>query len=303
MSEKKDLTLLIMAAGMGSRFGGLKQIEPIGPSGEFLTDYSIYDAMLAGVQKIVFIIKKENLDIFQNTIEKRVQGRIPISYVFQGKDLVVDGKVYTRDKPWGTGHAILAAKDEIQGDFLVINADDFYGRVAYQDAVRFLQTSRKENQFGLVGYKTANTLSENGAAKRGICTVEDGYLKRIVECNVERIDGTIMARPLDGRDAFSVSDDTLVSMNLFLFTPYIFTLLDAYLREFIKKNQDSLETAEYLIPDVVEMALEEEKITMEVIETSAKWEGVTYLEDKEHVVNAIQDLIQSGLYGENLWEK
>ncbi len=303
MKENREVTLLIMAAGMGSRFGGLKQIEPIGPNGEFLTDYSIYDAALAGVQKIVFIIKEENLEIFQNTIEKRVSGRIPISYVFQGKDLIVDGSVYKREKPWGTGHAILAAREEIQGDFLVINADDFYGRIAYQDAMNFLKHNRRIDQFGLVGYKTANTLSENGAAKRGICTVENGYLQRIVECNVERIDGTIVAKPLDGRDAFSVSDDTLVSMNLFLFTPYIFTLLDAYLQDFINKNQDSLETAEYLIPDVIEMALEDGKITMEVIETNAKWEGVTYLEDKQAVVHAIRQLIQDGLYGENLWEK
>lgn len=302
MNEKKELTLLIMAAGMGSRFGGLKQIEPIGPSGEFLTDYSIYDASLAGIKKIVFIIKKENLEIFQNTIEKRINGKVPVEYVFQEKELVVNGKTYKREKPWGTGHAILAAKDQIKGDFLIINADDFYGREAYQDAMQFFKSDRKPNEFALIGYKTANTLSENGSAKRGICYAEDGKLKKLLESSVERIDGKIVAKPLNGSEAFTVEDDTLVSMNMFLFTPYIFELLENQLPSFIETNKEALETAEFLIPDVVEKAREQNKITVKVIETNAKWEGVTYLKDKEIVVSAIQKLIHDGSYSENLWQ-
>lgn len=303
MEKKKDLTLLIMAAGMGSRFGGLKQIEPIGPNNEFITDYSIYDAKRAGVNKVVFIIKKENLEVFENTIGKRIAESIPVEYVFQSDTLEVNGEKYKREKPWGTAHAILSAKDNIHENFIVINSDDFYGKEAYQVATGFFDSDRKQNEFALVGYKVANTLTENGSVKRGVCETEANYLKTVVESKVERENGKIIARPLSGEEPFETSENTLVSMNLFLLNPYIFTLIEEKLEDFINTNKDNLETAEYLIPDLIQTAIDEGKITMEVLETSAKWEGVTYKEDKESVVQAIQKMIKEGEYPEYLWQK
>ena len=221
----KDLTLLIMAAGMGSRFGGLKQIEPMGPNGEFLIDYSIYDAINAGFNKVVFIIKEENYDIFKETIGKRVEDKINTEYVFQDMNDLPEGytKPEERVKPWGTAHAILCAKDNIHEPFVIINADDFYGKDAYKVASNFLKSVKEGNNYCLVGYKVANTLTENGAVKRGICKLENGNLTELIESNVEKIDGKIIAKPLDGGEEFTVEDDTLVSMNLLLFTPNIFT--------------------------------------------------------------------------------
>jgi len=303
MEASKDLTLLIMAAGMGSRFGGLKQIEPIGPTGEFITDYSIYDALLAGVKKVVFIIKRENLEVFQETIEKRIAGRVEVEYAFQDKTIEYDGEILTREKPWGTAHAILSAKDKINGNFLVINSDDFYGREAYLEAVKFYEQPRKESEFALVGYKVVNTLTENGSVKRGVCKVANDHLKTIVESKVERIENKIVATPLSGKPSFEVQEDTLVSMNMFLFTPYIFKLIEENLNDFLEQNRNNMETAEYLIPDLVQKCIEEGKISLEVLNTSAKWEGVTYKEDKESVVRAIQKQVQEGVYQENLWQK
>lgn len=303
MEKVHDLTLLIMAAGMGSRFGGLKQIEPIGPNGEFITDYSVYDARLAGVKKIVFVIKEENLLDFQNTIEKRIGDNIKIEYAYQRPDLNADGKTYHREKPWGTAHAILAAKDKIDGNFIVINSDDFYGREAFQEAIKFFEKEKDDNEFGLIGYKVANTLTENGSVKRGVCKVENGYLKQVIESKVERKDEGIVATPLNKTEEFKVEEDTLVSMNLFLFTPYIFKLIEEGLPNFVKENIDNLETAEYLIPDLIQQKIDEKKITLEVLKTTAKWEGVTYKEDKESVVKAIHAKIERGEYQENLWQE
>ena len=195
----KDLTLLIMAAGMGSRFGGLKQIEPMGPNGEFLIDYSIYDAINAGFNKVVFIIKEENYAIFKETIGKRVEDKINTEYVFQDMNDLPEGytKPEERVKPWGTAHAILCAKDNIHEPFVIINADDFYGKDAYKVASNFLKNVKEGNNYCLVGYKVANTLTENGAVKRGICKLENGNLTELIESNVEKIDGKIIAKPLD----------------------------------------------------------------------------------------------------------
>lgn len=303
MEEKKNLTLLIMAAGMGSRFGGLKQIEPIGPNKEFITDYSIYDAILAGVKKVIFVIKKENLEIFQNTIGKRIEKSISVEYAFQDQTLEVNGKNYTREKPWGTAHAIYSAKDQIDGNFIIINSDDFYGRDAFLEATKYFNQERKENEFALVGYKVVNTLTENGSVKRGICEVENNYLTQVLESKVERQGKAIIASPLNGEKPFRVEEDTFVSMNMFLFTPYIFTLIEEGLTTFIEENKQTLETAEYLIPDLIQKKVEENKITMEVLKTTAKWEGVTYQEDKEGVVKAIGEKIKRGEYQENLWQK
>ena len=301
--KNKELTLLIMAGGLGSRFGGLKQIEAIGPNNEFITDYSIYDAILAGFTKVVFVIKKENLEIFENTIGKRIEGKIKVEYAFQESDIEYNGKTYTRSKPWGTAHAILSAKDNIKGNFLVINSDDFYGRDAYRVAANYLKEEHEKNEFAFVGYKVKNTLSENGSVKRGVCEESSGYLTVITESKVEEINNKIIATPLDSDNSFEVDDNSLVSMNMFLFTPYLFEVLEEKLGEFLDNNQDNLESCEYLIPTVVQELINENRATVKVLSTDSKWEGVTYKEDKEHVVESIKNLIEKGEYQENLWQK
>ena len=296
-------TLLVMAAGMGSRFGGLKQIEPMGPSGEFLIDYSVYDALKAGFDKVVFIIKKENYDLFQETIGKRVEPYVKVEYVFQTNDnipLKYQELLKTREKPLGTAHAILCAKDSIEEPFAIINADDFYGRDAYFVASRYLDTIKKDH-YGVVGYQVSHTLSPNGSAKRGVCKAKDGKLGAIIESSVERVDGKIIAKPLDGSSSFTVAEDSIVSMNLLLFTPTLFPYLEEKLNSFLEKHEQDLKSCEFLIPDVIEMAIQEGKAVVDLLKTDAVWHGVTYKEDKEEVVKAIQALVDEGVYNNPLW--
>ena len=300
----KDLTLLIMAAGMGSRFGGLKQIEPMGPNGEFLIDYSIYDAINAGFNKVVFIIKEENYDIFKETIGKRVEDKINTEYVFQDMNDLPEGytKPEERVKPWGTAHAILCAKDNIHEPFVIINADDFYGKDAYKVASNFLKNVKEGNNYCLVGYKVANTLTENGAVKRGICKLENGNLTELIESNVEKIDGKIIAKPLDGREPFFVTEDTYVSMNMLCFPPSIFKYIEERFPKFLENHKDDILKAEYLIPDLLERLTLEGITETKVLPTDAKWEGVTYKEDKEEVVKSIKKLVLKGEYPNKLWK-
>lgn len=295
-------TLLVMAAGMGSRFGGLKQIEPMGPNGEFLIDYSVYDAKLAGFTKIVFIIKEENYDIFKETIGKRVEPHIETEYVFQDDSNLKEKykDLQTRVKPLGTGHAILCAKDKVKTPFAIINADDFYGRDAYVVASKYLDKI-DDKHYAVVGYKVGKTLSPNGAAKRGICREENGKLKDLIESSVERINNRIIARPLDGDPEFTVEDDSLVSMNLLLFTPKIFAYLEEKLTEFLETNKNDLSKCEFFIPDVVKDAIKEDRVEVDLLSTNAIWHGVTYKEDKEEVVKAIDELIKENIYPNKLW--
>lgn len=295
-------TLLVMAAGMGSRFGGLKQIEPMGPNGEFLIDYSVYDAKLAGFTKIVFIIKEENYDIFKKTIGKRVEPYIETEYVFQDDSNLKEKykDLQTRVKPLGTGHAILCAKDKVKTPFAIINADDFYGRDAYVVASKYLDKI-DDKHYAVVGYKIGKTLSLNGAVKRGICKEENGKLKDLIESSVEKIDDKIIAKPLDGDTEFIVEDDSLVSTNLLLFTPKIFDYLEEKLTKFLEINKNDLSKCEFLIPDVVKDAIKEDRIEVDLLSTNAIWHGVTYKEDKEEVVKAIDELIKEKVYPNKLW--
>ena len=295
-------TLLVMAAGMGSRFGGLKQIEPMGPNGEFLIDYSVYDAKLAGFTKIVFIIKEENYDIFKETIGKRVEPYIETEYVFQDDSNLKENysSLKTRVKPLGTGHAILCAKDKVKTPFAIINADDFYGRNAYMVASKYLDKI-DDKHYAVVGYKVGKTLSPNGAAKRGICKEENGKLKDLIESSVEKIDDRIIAKPLDGDTEFAVEDDSLVSMNMLLFTPKIFDYLEEKLIKFLEANKNDLSKCEFLIPDVVKDAIKEDRVEVDLLSTNAIWHGVTYKEDKEEVVKAIDELIKEKVYPNKLW--
>ena len=293
------MTLLILAAGMGSRFGGLKQMEPFGPNDEFIIDYSVYDAKKAGFTKIVFVIKEEMYDDFKKTIGSRVEGHIDVEYVFQKlDDIPVDTK-FNRVKPWGTGHAILVARDVIDSNFAIINADDFYGRNAFVKAYEFLKDT-SNNQFGLVGYRAVNTITENGSVKRGVCNVVDGKLVGIDESSLERMGDMIRCESLVTGRSYDIELNRLVSMNMLLFTPKIFEYLESDMQEFFDNLKD-VEKGEFLIPDVLDKHIKCGDITVDVIETDSVWHGVTYKEDKEEVKNAIDSLIENGEYSRNLW--
>lgn len=298
------MTLVIMAAGMGSRFGGLKQIEPFGNDGEFILDFSIYDAIKAGFNKVVFIIKEENYDLFRDTVGKRIEDKIDVDYVFQKNEDIPSGYEVPNDriKPWGTGHAILSCKDVIKESFVVINADDFYGRDAFMTASTFLKENHNCNEMAMVGYQIINTLTENGSVKRGVCECKDRKLTKLIESSVEKIEDRIICTPLDGGQSFQVDDNTLVSMNMFIFTPLIFDILDNDISEFFEINKNNLEKCEFLIPDVVYKNILNNNITVSVLNTDSRWHGVTYKEDKESVLKAIKNMIKIGEYPEKLWK-
>lgn len=295
------MTLVIMAAGMGSRFGGLKQIEPMDEYGNFIIDYSIYDAIRVGYDKVVFIIKKENYDIFRDTIGKRIENKIKVEYVFQelndlpkGYDVCLE-----RIKPWGTGHAILSCKNVINEPFTIINADDFYGLDAYKKASEFI--SKNNGDYAMTGYAVKNTITENGKVKRGVCDISNGYVVKIVESEIEYTDNKYIATPLNGDDSFEISPDTIVSMNMFTFTPKIFDFLEKEFPKFLDKNKDNILKCEFLIPDLVFKQMKEENVKVEVLNTNSKWLGVTYKEDKNNVVNKLKELVDSGEYKKGLW--
>jgi len=296
------MTLVIMAAGMGSRFGGLKQIEPFGPNGEFIIDYSIYDAIKAGFNKVVFIIKEENYDIFKETIGKRIEGKIDVEYVFQDIKNVPDGVVLPPDrtKPLGTGHAILSCKGVVTEPFAIINADDFYGRDAFMKAANFLNEDTTD--YAMVGYIIGNTLTENGSVKRGYCESKDGYLTNIIESSVYKDGDKVKVEPLDGRVGFYAEPTDLVSMNMFCFKPDMIDYLDKHFIDFFNKNKEDLSKCEYLIPDVVFERIENNDVKVRVVDTDAVWHGVTYKEDKEDLVNCLNNLIEMGEYPNNLYE-
>ena len=299
----QDMTLVIMAAGMGSRFGGLKQIEPFGPSGEFLIDYSIYDAIKAGFNKIIFIIKPENLEVFKETIGKRIEDKITVLYAFQ--DLEKMKEIYDipkdRVKPLGTTQAILSAKDLINEPFVVINADDFYGREAFLDAVQFFKETNYQKN-GIILYKIINTLTENGKVKRGICKVVNDKLMEAIECSVGMEDGKIMAEPLSGKEAFELPEDNPVSMNMFALLPDVLPKLQEVFDSFMQENTVNLDKCEALIIEDLFKLVNEKQIELEIKLTSSSWFGVTYKEDKEAVSKKLQEYIEKGLYPKDLWQ-
>ncbi len=295
------MNLVVMAAGMGSRFGGLKQLTPVGPSGEFLIDYSVYDAIKAGFDKVVFIIKEENYSLFKETIGKRIEKHIDVDYAFQKISDIPDGFDYKdRVKPWGTSHAILSSKDKVKGDFVVINADDFYGRDSFIRAGKFFQEDTSDD-YAIIDYKVVNTLTENGAVKRGVCEEKDGYLTNIIESSIEKRDGVIVASPLDGRDSFEIDKDAHVSMNMFCFRDNLFPFLEENLVNFFEKNKNDLSSCEYLLPDSVFQMIQEGKTRVKVIPTTSRWYGMTYKEDLESVKNSILKMVEEGIYPSNLW--
>ena len=300
------MQLVIMAAGMGSRFGGLKQMEPMDEAGNFLLDYSIYDAKRAGFDSVVFIIKHDFEKVFKETIGKRVEKLIKVEYAFQDlNDIPTGFKVPEgREKPWGTGHAIYAARDLIREDFIIINGDDFYGRDAYEVAYKYLASLPKgsKGKYANVAFKVSNTMTENGSVKRGVCFEDENHnLTKLVESSIERQkDGRILATPLEGGEPFYVEEDEPVSMNLFCFNKDLIDHLRARFPEWLKAHGNELKS-EYLIPSIVDELVQEGKASLRLLSTDSVWFGVTYKEDKPGVVKALKELVDKGEYKEGLY--
>lgn len=302
------MDLVILAAGMGSRFGGLKQIEPIDEYGNFIIDYSIYDAKKAGFDKVIFIIKEENLQIFKETVGKRVEKYIDVEYAFQRLEDVPAGVVLPKDrvKPLGTAQAILAAKDLVSDKFIIINSDDYYGYDAFKVAADYLKSLKdnSKNVYGNIGYMAKNTITENGSVKRGVLEFDkNNKLIKLVESKIEKVNGNLEATPLDDETNTKViPSDTLVSMNMFAFTKDIMDYLASDYKKFFDDNKNNLKSCEYLIPTVVSDLIVEGKVTCDVLSTSAIWYGVTYKEDKDFVVSSLKKLVDNNEYPKGVWK-
>lgn len=298
------MTLVVLAAGMGSRFGGMKQLEPISDKGEFIIDFSVYDAIRAGVDKVVFIIKRENEQIFHDTIGRRIENHIKVEYAYQDMDLYVDVDVPAeRTKPWGTAHALLSCLDKVNEPFMVINADDFYGRDAYAVVANYLNSTKNDGKahFCMAGYVLDNTLTDNGTVSRGECTVSsEGNLLNIVErTKIRRKDGG--AEYAEGEGWVDISPETLVSMNFFGFTPEIIQHARRGFAQFLRNPSTDMLKGEYFLPSAVKEMLDEGSCDVRVLKTTDRWYGVTYREDKESVVSAVRAMIAEGKYPDGLW--
>ena len=293
--------LVVLAAGMGSRYGGLKQMDPMGPNGETVLDYSVFDAIRAGFSKVIFVIREDFAEAFRKDVGDKFTSQIEVAYSFQKLTDLPEGFSVPegREKPWGTSHAILAARDEIDRPFAVINADDFYGKDAYSQAASFLTSNPIESSkanYALVGYKLSNTLSDHGSVNRGICQTADGLLKgveEVVEIARKEAD-EIEGRSLDG-SACLVDEDAIVSMNLWGFPVSFLAELENHFISFLKERGSEMKSECY-IPTVVDDLINEGVADCHVLETSSSWFGVTYPDDKPHVVLSIQQLIDSGEY-------
>ena len=301
------MQLVILAAGMGSRFGGLKQMEPMDDYGNFILDYSIHDAIRAGFDSVIFIIKKEHFEIFRETIGKRVEPLVKSAYAFQDLNDLPAGFTCPegRTKPWGTAHAILAARHLIKDNFIIINGDDYYGQRTYEVAAKYLRSlpANSEGRYANIAFDVANTLAEKGSVKRGVCFYDKNhFLTKMIESSVCRDErGVIQATPLDeSLKPFICEPGQLVSMNLFAFSKDILKSLEDYFPTFLKDNIDNLKS-EYLIPEEVSRLVESKKATLELISTPDVWYGVTYREDKPAVVKALKALTDKGLYKPGLY--
>lgn len=297
-------TLLVLAAGMGSRYGGLKQIDPMGPSGETILDYSVFDAIRAGFGKVVFIIRPDFEQDFREKVAAKFSGRVPVDYAFQTLDKLPAGWTIPpgREKPWGTTHAILCAKDVVRENFAVINADDFYGRESYQVLGNFLaKADARSSDFSMVGFTLRNTLSDHGTVARGVCKTDaSGLLTDIEEMTKIARSGTGAAHTYDDGRTVSLNGEEPVSMNMWGFTPRLFDHLDRLFLEFLQKGGKELKSESY-IPMAVGQLVKERHITCRVLRTPAAWFGVTYREDKPVVQASISTLIAKGEYPTNLW--
>jgi choline kinase len=297
-------TLLILAAGMASRYGSMKQVDGFGPNGETIIDYSIYDAIKAGFGKVSFIIREEFADNFKAIFEPKLKGRIETDYVFQSFDLKPFGidKEIERAKPWGTAHAVLAARNQVNEPFCVINADDFYGYDSFEKMAKFLTTEVTDDTYSLIGYQIDRTLSDYGSVSRGVCKVDDAG--NMVEINERtevyfKEDGSVAYKDATGEHA--LSNDTRVSMNFWGFTPAVFGQSEEMFREFVAANENNPKS-EFFIPLVADNLIKENIASFKVIPTGSKWFGVTYKEDKPIVQKCISELVANGTYPATLWD-
>lgn len=298
-------TLFVLAAGMGSRYGGLKQLDGLGPNGETIMDYSIFDAIRGGFGKLVFVIRKDFEKDFREKIISKYENHIPVEVVFQSVDKLPEGFTCPADrsKPWGTNHAVLMGKDVIKEPFAVINADDFYGRDSFAVLGKFLSElpEGSKNNYCMVGFRVGNTLSESGTVARGICSTNDqGHLTTVVErTEIMRVNGPVCYKDEKG-EWVAVADNTPVSMNMWGFTPDYFTYSENYFVDFLKENIDKPK-AEFYIPLLVNKLITEETATVKVLDTTSRWFGVTYAADRQGVVDKIKALIDAGEYPSKLF--
>ena len=297
-------TLFILAAGMGSRYGGLKQLDGLGPNGETIMDYSVFDAMRAGFGKVVFVIRKDFEEDFRRVVLSKYADHVPCEVCFQGIDCLPEG--FTRNpertKPWGTNHAVLMAKDLIHEPFMVINADDFYGKESFEVMAKFLlDVNGQQGKYCMAGYRVGNTLSEHGTVSRGVCATDKmGYLTDVVERTaIESKDGHIVFPDENGNE-IEIPFDTPVSMNMWGFTPEYFEYTEEAFKEFLKVSGQELKT-EFYIPTLVNDLIKAGKATCQVLDTPAKWFGVTYADDRQMVVDKIQALVEAGVYPNKLF--
>lgn len=300
-------TLLILAAGMASRYGSLKQIDAFGPHGETIIDYSIYDAIRAGFGKVVFIIREEFVDKMREVFDEKLVGKIEVDYAFQSFDLTKFGvdKVIERSKPWGTAHAVMSAKDKIDGPFCVINADDFYGADSFDKMAAFLKDEVTDDKMALMGFQVGNTMSDYGYVSRGVCQVDqEGNMASVTErTNIYYTDAVDGGRKIvyeeDGVQ-HDLNPETRVSMNFWGFTPKVFEVAESMFSDFVDQNEDNPK-AEFFIPSVPDYMVKKGMAAFRVIPTSAKWFGVTYKEDKPIVQESISKLVAAGVYPEKLF--
>lgn len=305
----KDATLVVMAAGIGSRFGGgIKQLEPMGPNGEIIMDYSIHDAKEAGFNKVVFIIRKDLEKDFKEIIGNRIEKEIAVEYAFQEMDALPEGFTVPeeRKKPWGTGQAILSCKGIVNEPFVVINADDYYGKVGFQKIYNHLVEAKNKEENGvydmcMAGFILGNTLSDNGTVSRGVCQADGEYLSTVVETAGLILDEEGKVAHEDNGSDMEITTDSLVSMNMWGFTPDFIDELEGGFVEFLQNIPEGDFKKEYLLPTVVDQMIKAGKAQVKILPTEDKWFGVTYKEDKEAVVAAFKELIANGVYKEDLW--
>ncbi len=298
-------TLVVLAAGMGSRYGGLKQMDPFGPSGETIIDYSLYDAIQAGFGKVVFVIREHFRKEFEELFRPKLEERVEVAFVAQELDMLPEGYSVPegREKPWGTAHAVWVTREVVNEPFAVINADDFYGKDAYKTIAVDLVNTNNENDYSLVGYKLENTLSDHGTVNRGICEVDqDGFLVDVVETiKISKNNQGIISYPIDGGSEGTLSLDTIVSMNFWGFMPSYFQYTEDYFRMFLDKHGQEMKS-EFFIPLGISYLIENKIARVKTLECDAEWFGVTYREDKPFVVQKLNQLIARGEYPLILWD-
>jgi len=304
-----NLTMVVLAAGIGSRYGGLKQVDPVGPSGEMIIDYSVYDALQAGFNKVVFVITEAIQEVFHERVGKTIERKCETAYAFQRLDDLPPGWSLPRDriKPWGTAHATLAARRAVGSPFAVINADDFYGRAAFQAIAAYLGDGPRHpaagvEEYCMVGYRLENTLTEHGHVARGVCEVDaTGYLASVRELTHIERGGSGAHYTEDGVTWHELPLDAVVSMNMWGFTPSLFLELERRFAGFLADSRNDLLKAEYFLPSVVNDMIVEGRARVKVLATSAHWYGMTYIQDRPVVTAAIRDLVRQGVYPESLW--